>query len=148
MNLRVLICSLIVTAAGSASALAQTIPPPEPLAMGVSYVYQLGNPNWYAPVAYYPSVYVSPNPWYLYSSPFPFGSVSTVFGAYSWDYGVMYPATVAWYPGYPAYPTTMLAYPTVVGYPAHYVYGTYSGAYTPVVQYPTLPGRTWGGFWW
>lgn len=139
--LPVLVLSFVVMAAGSTPALGQTAPPPAPLAMGVSYVYQDGNPYWYAPIMYYPSVYVSPNPWYLYSSPYPFGSTSTVFGLYSWDYGVMYPATVSWYPWYPAYPATVLAYPTV-GYPAHYLTHAYA------LQYPSLPGNIWGGFWW
>ena len=34
---------------------ASTQAPPEPLTMGVPYVYQYGNPNWYRPVAYGPA---------------------------------------------------------------------------------------------
>ncbi len=78
--------------------------------MGMPYVYQPGNAYWYRPAYFYPSYY-------------PFGSPGPVFGRYSWDYGVYYPAGLGWYsPNLPVYP---------------YSY-----------QYPTQTGRVWLAFGW
>lgn len=144
---RSLFLALLTASLGSGSLHAQTTQPPPPLSMGVAYTYQLGNPNWYQPIAY-SSVYVSPNPWYLYSSPYPFGSASPVFGLYSWDYGVTYPATLnyvpSWYPtySYAAAGGTVTASPQLGGYPSHYLYYSYT------YQNPQQPGRVWLGFGW
>jgi len=119
----------------SQSATAQ--PLPEPLPMGVPYVYQPGNNYWYAPalpaygpywhqpvvavvpvgvplrvVAYAPVVY-----------PYPFASSGPVYGRYSWDY------TGAYAGGFGAYSASVPHYP--------YSY-----------QYPTLSGRVWMGYGW
>lgn len=80
--------ALFLVAVTAGPAVAQS-PPPEPLPMGVAYVYQPGNPYWYRPL-----------PSYTY----PFGSAAPVFGRYSWDYGVYYPYSPAWYQiNYPVY---------------------------------------------
>jgi hypothetical protein len=73
--------------------------PPEPLWMGVPYFYQIGNPNWFMPIAY------GPAPLYGYPSYYPFGATGPIYGRYSWDYSVYYAAGVGWYPmNVPAYP--------------------------------------------
>ncbi len=87
--MKTLLCApvLVILAVIASPATAQ--PPPEPLPMGVPYVYQYGNPYWYQP---------------LYSNSYPFGATRPVFGRYSWDYGVYYPYKPAWYAiNYPVY---------------------------------------------
>jgi hypothetical protein len=118
---------------------------PEPLPMGVPYVYQPGNNYWYAPAvpvysAYYAvpvysvsyvapvsgAYYVAPVRalWYVPAPyPYPFASSGPVFGRYAWDY------TGAYSSGYGWYATNLPHYP--------YSY-----------QYPTLAGRVWMGYGW
>jgi hypothetical protein len=134
MNLliRILVLTLLTVSACPAMAA-----PPEPLPMGTPYIYQVGNPYWYQPFSYYPTAY------YAYSSPYPFGSTSPVFGLYSWDYGVYYPTTVAvrWYPAF------YTSYPVMNSTSAYYPY--YNPYYYPYVyQYPPLPGRIFLGYSW
>jgi len=96
--------ALVVSALSAGPAAAQM--PPEPLPMGIPYLYQIGNPYWYRPLAY------GPAPLYGYPSYYPFGATGPVYGRYSWDYSVYFPAGLGWYssnlPSYP-YP---LYYPT------------------------------------
>jgi hypothetical protein len=126
----VLFALLFTCCAGRAPVLAQpTKPLPEPLPMGVPYVYQPGNPYWYAPaipvtvsygyVPYGPYRYVALVPSY----PYPFASSGPVYGRYSWDY-TGFPSG-----GYGWYSTALPHYP--------YSY-----------QYPTLAGRVWMGYGW
>jgi hypothetical protein len=104
----------LVLAAGPAAAQA----PPEPLPMGVPYMYQPGNPNWYRVLVPQPSYY-------------PFGSLTPVFGRYSWDYvGSAYPVGMGWYQS----PLAAAPYWSY-GYPAW-------------STYPTPVGRVWYGFGW
>jgi hypothetical protein len=130
MNLliRSLVLTLLTVTASPALAQNKTVPP-EPLPMGTPYVYQTGNPYWYQPYVYYPTSF------YAYSSPYPFGSTSPVFGLYSWDYGAYYPVTVSvkWYP--------------VVTYSAaNWYYPYYNPYYYPYVyQYYPIPGRIFLG---
>ena len=99
---RPLAFALVAFVLSAAPALAQASP--EPLPMGVPYVYKYGNPYWYRPVAY------GPAPLYGYPSYYPFGATGPVYGRYSWDYSVYYAAGVGWYPmNVPAYP---YQYPT------------------------------------
>jgi hypothetical protein len=80
--------------------------PPEPMPMGVPYVSQAANPNWYRPVAH------GPAPLYGYPSYYPFGATGPVYGRYSWDSNVYFAAGVGWYPmNVPAYP---YRYPTTL----------------------------------
>jgi hypothetical protein len=89
--------ALLALAPSAAPATAQA--PPEPLPLGVPYVYQVGNPYWYRPVAY------GPPPQYGYPSYYPYGATGPVYGRYSWDYNVYYAAGVGWYPtNVPAFP--------------------------------------------
>jgi len=118
---------------------------PEPVALGTQYLYQVGNPYWYTPYVYYPTLYGT------YSSPYPFGSVTPVFGLYSWDYGVYYPGTYKLYSSaavtYPVVPVAAY-YPTVT-YPVVSWYSAYYPYYYPYVGvYPAVPGRYWLGFGW
>jgi hypothetical protein len=128
-----------------------TQPIPEPLPMGVPYVYQPGNPYWYAPaVPAYSFYYAVPTP-VLYPNysvtgygpywtaplvaparvtwvapvpyPYPFASSGPIYGRYSWDY------TGAYSSGYGWYSTNLPHYP--------YSY-----------QYPTIAGRVWMGYGW
>lgn len=133
--MRTLLCSAAVLLALAGPAGAQ--PLPEPLPMGVPYVYQPGNNYWYAPalpaygpywhqpvvavvpagvplrvVAYAPVVY-----------PYPFAASGPVFGRYSWDYTGQYGN------GFGSYSS----------YLPHYPYS---------YQYPTLNGRVWMGYGW
>ncbi|QJW96889.1 hypothetical protein [Frigoriglobus tundricola] len=128
-----LLAPFVLTAL-AAPALAQTgtKPLPEPLPMGVPYVYQPGNPYWYAPAVpvYSSSWYVPvPAPGTTRYAPvvpyysYPFASATPVFGRYSWDYTGI-PAR-----GYGWYSTAVPHYP--------YSY-----------QYPTLTGRVWMGYGW
>lgn len=83
--------------AGPAAAQYPTVLPPEPLPMGVPYVYQPGNPYWFQPLAPYPSYY-------------PFGATRPIFGRYSWDYNVYVPAGIGYYtPNLPHYPYSYAA---------------------------------------
>jgi hypothetical protein len=134
--LRAMALVLVLMIASPVLAQTRTSLTPEPLPMGMPYIYERGNPYWYQPLTYYPTAY------YTYSSPYPFGSTSPVFGLYSWDYGVYYPTTVNWYP------TTVASYPTVsASYPAYSWYPTTIWTSPYVYQYP-LPGRIWLGFGW
>ena len=93
---------LLVLCFAATTTLAQS--PPDPLPMGVPYVYQYGNSNWYRPVAY------GPAPLYGYPSYYPYGATGPVYGRYSWDSNVYFAAGVGWYPpNLPAYP---YQYPT------------------------------------
>jgi hypothetical protein len=74
----------LVLAATATPASAQPPVPPQPLAMGVPYVYQPGNVYWWRPVVPVPS-------------PYPFGSSGPVFGRYTWDYGASYHAGLGYY---------------------------------------------------
>ncbi len=88
-----------VLAVTATPALAQ---PPEPLPMGVPYVYQPGNQYWYQPVGVNPS-------------PYPFGATRPVFGRYSWDHNVYVQAGIGYYqPNLPSYPYSY-AYPSLPG---------------------------------
>lgn len=112
-------------------------PIPEPLPMGVPYVYQPGNNYWYAPAlpAYgpywtQPVVAVVPAnarlrvvPAAAVVYPYPFASSGPVFGRYAWDY------TGAYAGGFGSYSLSVPHYP--------YSY-----------QYPTLTGRVWMGYGW
>ncbi|MCI0704287.1 MAG: hypothetical protein L0241_24780 [Planctomycetia bacterium] len=102
--LRAAVVTLVLSTA--TPALAQDRPLPEPVPMGVPYVYQPGNPYWYMPVV----------PYY---KPYPFASSGPVFGRYSWDYGYYYTVTPVWYPPYP------YSYP--IHYPYSYQYPTLHG---------------------
>ncbi len=112
MNRFTRVAALALAASTLSADAARAQAPPEPLPMGVPYLYQVGNlnqPNWY--VTYRPLAY-GPAPLYGYPSYYPFGSTGPVFGRYSWDYNVYYAAGLGWYesslPSYP-YP---LRYPT------------------------------------
>ena len=127
----------------AAPAIAQPrVPLPEPLPMGVPYVYQPGNNYWYAPalpaygpVRYAPVASVTGSVWVApvarvgvvgYAPvvyPYPFASSGPVYGRYAWDY------TGAYSSGYGWYSTSLPHYP--------YSY-----------QYPTLVGRVWMGYGW
>jgi hypothetical protein len=89
LSLRVLILGFVSLTASPVLAQSPTPPTPEPLPLGMPYVYQVGNPYWYQPFTYTVSAYGT------YSSPYPFGSTRPVFGLYSWDSGVYYPTTSA-----------------------------------------------------
>jgi hypothetical protein len=130
----------LLVAATAAPARPQDKPLPEPLPMGVPYVYQPGNNYWYAPAipvyapvraapvtvaAYAPNYSAAPVAAYYVvpvSYPYPFASSGPVFGRYSWDYtGFTHGSD--WTPSnWPHYP---------------YSY-----------QYPTLNGRVWMGYGW
>jgi hypothetical protein len=125
-----------LVAASAAPTLAQDKPIPEPLPMGVPYVYQPGNNYWYAPavpvygVVWYAPTWYTPvatragTYWYApVAYPYPFASSGPVYGRYSWDY------TGAYSSGYGWYSTNLPHYP--------YSY-----------QYPTLHGRVWMGYGW
>jgi len=114
-----LLCAAVVVlalAATAAPAAAQM--PPEPLPMGVPYITKPGDPNWFRVVV--------PQP-----SPYPFGSITPVFGRYSWDYG-----------GY-SYPVGMGYYQSPVPVPAYWSY-----RYPAWYSYPTPTGRVLYGFGW
>ncbi|MBN9118080.1 MAG: hypothetical protein J0I06_02755 [Planctomycetes bacterium] len=123
----------LLLAAFTTPALAQPKdkPIPEPLPMGVPYVYQPGNNYWYAPVVpAYGTVWVAPvatRAGAVYVAPvvypYPFASSGPVYGRYAWDY------TGAYSSGYGWYATNLPHYP--------YSY-----------QYPTLAGRVWMGYGW
>ena len=116
--------ALVVLALFSTTATAQS--PPEPLPMGVPYVYQYGNPNWYRPVAY------GPAPLYGYPSYYPFGASGPVYGRYSWDYNVYFAAGLGYYD------QSVTAFPYPIYYPA-----------SSYLQYPTdTYNRAWQGFTW
>lgn len=97
--------SLVLLMAIASPALAQNLPPPEPLPLGTPYIYQVGNAYWYQPFTF------NPSPYFAFSSPYPFGSRSNVFGLYSWDYGVYQPTAYGWYP------YSIVVYPSVYRYP-------------------------------
>jgi hypothetical protein len=132
--MRTSLCSAVLLALTNT---AGAQPLPEPLPMGVPYVYQPGNNYWYAPAlpAYgpywtQPVVAVVPGgvplrvvPGAAVVYPYPFASSGPVFGRYSWDY------TGAYAGGFGAYSLAMPHYP--------YSY-----------QYPTLTGRVWMGYGW
>lgn len=142
--MRTLIRSAAVAAAlFTLATTAAAQPIPEPLPMGVPYVYQPGNNYWYAPAlpAYGPywtqpvvavvpagvplrAVYAAP---VVYTVPvvypYPFASSGPVFGRYAWDY------TGAYAGGFGSYSL----------YLPHYPYS---------YQYPTLSGRVWMGYGW
>lgn len=93
------VLALVLFGATAEPAIAQ---PPEPLPMGMPYAYQVGNPYWYRPVALFPAAY-------------PFGASAPVYGRYTWDYSVYYPAGLGWYsPNLPVYPYSY-QYPTLTG---------------------------------
>jgi hypothetical protein len=108
MNLttRILVLTLLISTASPTLAEDKIIPEPVPL--GVPYVYQISNQYWYQPFTFYPTA------WYSYYSPYPFGSLYPVYGLYSWDYGVYYPVAYGWYP------YSIVNYPSVYGYPLPY----------------------------
>lgn len=140
---------LLATLAGPASAQPRVPVLPEPLPMGVPYVYQPGNNYWYAPALpiyapavptyFYGPVWVAPvfSPVWVapvvrvghgvrYTAvvyPYPFASSGPVYGRYSWDYTGQYTAGYGWYST------------SVPHYPYSY-------------QYPTLAGRVWMGYGW
>ena len=126
--LRVVSVALLLGASAT-PALAQ--PLPEPLPMGVPYLYQPGNNYWYAPaLPVYSPVYVAPvttRYGVVYVAPVayphPFASSGPVYGRYAWDYTGQYTAGYGWY-------STRLP---------HYPYS---------YQYPTLGGRVWMGYGW
>jgi hypothetical protein len=123
--IRVLAFTLLVATASPALAQNQKAPP-EPAPLGTVNVYQLSDQYRYPTQIYYPTytnsnpnlVVYNPLPTVAYSSPYPFGSVTPVFGLYSWDYGVYYPTAYGWYPY------------SIVVYPSVY-------------QFPLPPGRVW-----
>ena len=75
---------LLVLCFAATTTLAQS--PPDPLPMGVPYVYQYGNSNWYRPVAY------GPAPLTAIRSHHPDGATGPVYGRYSWDSNVYFAA--------------------------------------------------------
>jgi hypothetical protein len=125
--------------AGPASAQPKEKPLPEPLPMGVPYIYQPGNNYWYAPalplyspvpvvavrplVAVRPAVPVGLVAYAPVVYPYPFASSGPIYGRYAWDY------TGAYSSGYGWYSTNLPHYP--------YSY-----------QYPTITGRVWMGHGW
>jgi hypothetical protein len=124
MNRLVAALSVVVLVLTTSAAPAQA--PPEPLPMGVPYVYQYGNPNWYRPVAY------GPAPLYGYPSYYPFGATGPVYGRYSWDYNVYFAAGLGYYTEY------LPSFPYPLYQPASYY-----------LQYPTYTYNwAWKGFGW
>jgi hypothetical protein len=137
---RLMVPALLLTATPpAASAQPQSKPLPEPLPMGVPYVYQPGNSSWYAPIVpvyntprnvpgsgvywYAPATYVATTAGYVpVTAPYPFASSGPVFGRYARDYtgfNTGFGWTGAWWPHDPN-----------------------------SFQYPTLSGRVWMGFGW
>ncbi len=98
----------LIAGSGDAAAQRPVVLAPEPLPMGVPYLYQPGNPYQFYPLN-------TPAYFTAYPSPYPFGSTGPVFGRYSWDYGYPYRAGLGYYtanlPPYP-YP---YSYPTLPG---------------------------------
>jgi hypothetical protein len=106
MNRLVRAAALAFVASALSAAPAPAQAPPDPLPMGVPYLYQPGNPYWFRPLAY------SPYPLYGYPSYYPFGATGPIYGRYSWDYDVYYAAGVGWYQSnMPAFPY-QFRYPT------------------------------------
>jgi hypothetical protein len=103
--------------------------PPDPLPLGVPYVYQYGN-QYYS----FSSPGRATN--YAYPSSFPYGASWPVYGRYSWDSNVYFAAGVGWYAtNMPSYPYPLYQSPT---YYLQYPY-----------PYPTYTyNRAWQGFGW
>ncbi len=163
--LRASAVALLVAAPG---ARAQDRPPPEPVPMGVPYLYQPGNNYWYAPVAPgYPAasarVYTQYGTYYTAYAAYrpvvelrPSGPVMTSAPTAPVVVGPTWQLT-------PVQNTVMSGYPFASSGP---VYGRYSWDYTgPYTggygwystslphypysyQYPTLVGRVWMGYGW
>lgn len=127
------VAGLVAAFAAPAAAQPTTVVPPEPLPMGVPYVYQPGNNYWYAPAlpAYYGPYGYAPavpvrvvaHPHAAVVYPYPFASSGPIHGRYAWDYTGQYSAGYGWY-------ATSLP---------HYPYS---------YQYPTAVGRVWMGYGW
>jgi hypothetical protein len=117
--------ALLALALAAGPSAAQDVRPPEPLPMGVPYVYQPGNPYWYYPLWYYPWPHL-----YAYPSYYPFGATGNVYGRYSWDYNIYYTYGPAGYPNY---------------IPAAPLWVNSGGVYYPPMQYYNY---AWKGFAW
>jgi hypothetical protein len=119
LPLRALVLGFVALSASPALAQYRSTAPPEPVPMGTPYVYQLGNPNWYRPVANYPASYS------YYPSTYPSGSTAPVFGLYPGVYRSNYPTTTYWwnpeavwtYPAATWDPWTGWTYPAARWYP-------------------------------
>jgi hypothetical protein len=121
--MRTAICVLSL-AVWAGPAAAQDVRPPEPLPMGVPYLYQPGNPYWFRPLAPppLPAYYLDYPVFYAQTSYYPLGTSSGVIGRYSWDYNVYYTYGPGGWPNYLPQPPYWVAAPGAPYLPPRYNY--------------------------